>query len=76
MQVSLHGSIVSMEIAASFWWFVLVLSTIAYFGYGIILMYHWFRYTLDGVAATFAALIYCSAGAVLCLTMASAILSM
>jgi hypothetical protein len=49
---------------------------LAYFGYGIVLMYHWFSFSLDQKAALTASLIYNGAGCLLVLTMASAILSM
>lgn len=58
------------------WWFMLLFSFIAYFSYGIVLMYHWFSYSLDSKAAFTAALVYNGAGCLLILTMASAILAM
>jgi hypothetical protein len=58
------------------WWFMLLFSFIAYFGYGIVLMYHWFSYSLDSRAAFLAAIAYNGAGCLLVLFMTSAILSM
>ncbi|MFM2414593.1 MAG: hypothetical protein RI911_286 [Candidatus Parcubacteria bacterium] len=61
---------------AGMWWFILLFSFLSYFGYGLVLMYHWFSYSLDSKAALTASLVYNGAGCLLVLTMASAILAM
>jgi hypothetical protein len=57
------------------WWFMLALSSIVFFGYGIILMYHWFSYSLDSKAALTASVLYNGLGCLLILAMAAAALS-
>jgi hypothetical protein len=58
------------------WWVIFFVTLFLFTAYGAVLMYHWFKYSLNSGSALSAALIYSFIGSVIFIIFAAAILSM